>query len=104
MLARILGWFMKSKTAKIGIGTIGGSGLVALLLAVHADVTGKLNAHKSLAKESMRIAKVEYRRDMREYVKLTLQPVQTEISNLKDEAKETKDMVRDIHNYLLKRN
>lgn len=87
MFGQILGWIIKSKSIKVGGGVIGGSGLVVLLMGLHSDVTGKIEKQDVLQKE---------------YVGLMLKPIETEIRYLKSEQKETKSMVRDIHNYLLK--
>lgn len=87
MIATILGWFMKSKGAKIGAGALSGGGLVAIILSLHANVMTKIDQQK---------------KDQKEYVNLSIKPIETEISYIKKEQIETKSMVRDIHNYLIK--
>ena len=91
MLSTILNWILKPNVAKVGGATIGGGGIVALILGLHSNVTGKIDNISKTVKE-----------DRREYVALSMEPLKTEISNLKKETKETKHLVRDIHNYLLK--
>lgn len=91
MWAAIFEWLLKSKAAKLSGATIGGGGIVALILGLHSNVTGKIDNISKTVKE-----------DRREYVSLSMEPLKTEISNLKKETKETKHLVRDIHNYLLK--
>ena len=39
----------------------------------------------------------------KEYVELKMVPIEMEMKNLKREQSETKVMVRDIHNYLLRK-
>ncbi len=87
MWPQLLGFIMKSKSAKVGIGALGGSGVLVLVMSLHADITGRIEAQDF---------------SQRERTILMLAPLNTEISNLKSEQTETKDMVRDIHNYLLK--
>ncbi len=89
MWSQLIGWIMKTKAAKIGGSVLGGGGLIALVFGLHQNVNSKID-------------RVEDRN--KEHVQLLLEPVKTEIKHLKKEVKETKDMVRDIHNYLLKTN
>lgn len=84
---QLLTFLFKSKGAKAGAGLVGGSGFLALIVGLHADVTGKIE------RETI---------DRKEYVKLVLEPMRTEIKGLQKGQDETKVMVRDIHNYLLK--
>lgn len=86
MWATLLGWLLKSKAIKAGAGAVGGSGLLALIFSLHTDVTTK-------------IEKVAVER--KEYIELVLKPLEVKINNLKDSSNETKQMVRDIHAYLL---
>lgn len=86
MFSQVMMWLLKSKGAKIGAGALGSGGVLILILALHSDVTARITAEKI---------------DRKEYVNLVLMPVQTQITNLKNDIKETKSMVRDIHNYLL---
>lgn len=88
MFAQLLGFLMKSKGAKVGAGAVGGSGLLALVIGLHADITGKIEKQDVAHKE---------------YVQLTLKPVEVQIQGLQKEQAETKVMVRDIHNHLLKK-
>lgn len=81
-----LAGLMKSNGTKLSFGAIGGSGLIALIIGLHQDVTAKINRQDAQQKE---------------YVVLVLAPLQTEIQHLQSEQKETKEMVRDIHKYLL---
>lgn len=78
---------MKSKGLKVGAGALGGSGLIVLILGLNNDISNKLAAQKA---------------EQKEYVQLVLKPVYTEIMYLKQETRETKQLVRDIHNHLLK--
>ena len=87
MFSTLLGWLMKSKGIKIGGSVLGGSGLILLFMGLHTSVNGKINKQDA---------------DLKIYVGLVLEPVRTEITNLKKEMSETKTLVRDIHNYLLK--
>ncbi len=80
---------MKSKGVKIGGSLLGGSGLIALIMGLHFDVSGKIDKAESNAKQ---------------YAELVVAPIKTEITNLKTEVSDTKEMVRDIHNYLLNKN
>lgn len=80
---------MKSNIAKVGAVSIGSTGILALVLNLHAGVTARLDNEISNRKE---------------YVELVLKPMQTEISNLEKETRETKLLVRDIHSYLLNKN
>lgn len=86
MLAQMLNWFVGNTKVKVGTGILGGGGFITLILFLHSDVTAKIMAEKTNRKE---------------YVNLVLKPLHTEISNLKEDIKTTKGMVRDIHNYLL---
>lgn len=85
----ILGWVLKSKAIKVGVGAVGGSGLLALIFNLHADITQRIDRE------------VENRK---EYIQLVISPLQSEVSNLKDGVNETKVMVRDLHNHLLNKN
>jgi len=87
MIASILQWLIKSKGVKVGGTLLGGGSMVALLLGAHADITTKIEKQDERQKE---------------YVQLMLKPIETEMRHLKEETKETKGLVRDIHNYLLK--
>ena len=86
MFAQVLGFIMKSKGAKLGVGALGGSGVLVLVMSLHADITNRIEAQDF---------------QQRERTILMLAPIETEIANLKSEQRETKDMVRDIHNHLL---
>lgn len=80
----------KSKSIKVGLGAAGGSTLIALIFGLHIDVTEKIE---------------DQERKQKEYVQMVLRPIEIEIMNMKDDTKETKEMVRDIRNHLLnKRN
>jgi len=86
----LLSFLVKSKGIKLGAGAVTGSGLVALVLGLHNDVTSKIEKQEQ---------------DQKEYVELILKPVQVQIQGLQKDQSETKTMVRDIHTYLLnKRN
>jgi hypothetical protein len=91
MLIRVVSWLIESKGAKLGAGAVGGGGVLILVLGLHSNVTGQLQIQK---KEQLDFT--------REYVSLTIEPLKVEISNLKKDSEETKRMVRDIHQYLLK--
>jgi len=94
VLYTILGWIMKSKVAKVGGGVIGGSGvLFALVFGLNKDLKTELN-------DKMR----EMDKSHKLYVQLVLKPVEIEIKHLNGHVKETKQMVRDIRNHLLKSN
>ena len=88
MLIRLLGGLMKSKGLKMGAGAHSGGGLIVLILGLNNDISNKLIAQKA---------------EQKEYVQLVLKPLQTQIAYLKEETRETKQLVRDIHNYLLKK-
>jgi len=90
LTAKMLGWIMASKGAKFGIGAAGGTSLVAMVLGLHTDVTTRID-----------IQKIEQKAYVREYVQLTMRPVQVEIENLHRNSRETKEMVREIRNHLL---
>ena len=87
MWSLLVSWLVKSKAAKVGAGVASGSGILGLVLGLHYDVTNRIDKVKA---------------DRAEYVQLVLEPVNREISHVKDGIDETKDMVRDIHNHLLK--
>lgn len=86
-IAAILEAIMKSKSFKVGAGAISGGVLIALILSLHSGVMAKIDKQEN---------------EQKEYVLLVLEPVKTEIAHLKEDQKEIKNMVRDIHNYLLK--
>lgn len=87
MFTKITEWILKSRGVKIGGGILGGGGAMLLILALYSEVNGKI------AKQDI---------DQKLYVHLVIEPIKTEISNLKTGQNEVKSMVRDIHNYLLK--
>lgn len=90
MLGSLIKWFMEKKdnrNAKIGAGFLSGSGILLIIFNLHADVTKKINDQDTRQKE---------------HVKLVIEPIKTEIRNIKEEQTEIKTMVRDIHKYLLK--
>ena len=79
-------WLIKSKGAKIGAGAASGSGLLALIFGLHSDVSSKIEKQETRLKE---------------HVQLSLVPIKVENTNLKEDVKETKQMVREIRNHLL---
>ena len=87
MFSSFLGWLLKSKGMKVGAGAVSGSGLLVLLYSANAEINIRFEKQESRQKE---------------YVNLSLKPIQTEISNIKTQQTEIKSMVRDIHSYLLK--
>ncbi len=87
MFATILSWVMKSKGVKLGAGVMSGGGLIALIFNLNASITTRIDKQDALHKE---------------FVGLSLKPIETEINTLKDDQKDIKTMVRDIHSYLLK--
>lgn len=87
MLATILNWLVKSKGAKVGAGALSGASLVALLLGASAQINSRFEKQEARQKE---------------YVTLSLKPIEIEIKYIRQAQKETKSMVRDIHNLLLK--
>lgn len=87
MFSQIVGWILKSKVAKVGVGAIGGSGLLALIFLLHTDVKAEIE------KQDVR---------QKEHVRLMIVPVQVQMQSLQKQVTETKTMVRDIHNHLLK--
>ena len=87
ILTAILGWVMKSKGAKLGAGAISCSGLIAVIFNLNAGINNKIDKQDTLHKE---------------YINLSMKPIQTEINSLKTVQSDIKVMVRDIHNYLLK--
>ncbi len=89
MWGHLFSILIQSKLAKTGAGLVTGSGVLVLILGLHQDVLTKIEKQKLANKE---------------YVGLVLTPVETEIRHLKENTKETKQLVRDIHNYLLRRN
>ena len=82
---------MKSKAAKVGAGAIPGGGVLALIFYLNTTVNAKVDKQG-----------IESKSYTQEYVRMAIEPVKTEITNLKEIQKETKKMVRDIHNFLLK--
>lgn len=87
MIIRLLKWCFKSKGAKVGGGVLGGSSAIVLVMALHSDVTAKINKQERVQKE---------------YVQLTLKPLEVKIENLKTGQKEIKTVVEGIRDYLLK--
>lgn len=87
MLSMFLGWVLKSKAVKVGAGALSGTGVLALIFNLHTDVTQKIEKQDVAHKE---------------YVQMSIEPVQRDINNLVKEAAETKSLIRDIHHYLLK--
>lgn len=88
MLTETLGWMIKSKFIKLGGGILGGTGALTLIFGLHGNVVGQIDKAEARSKE---------------YVGLKLGPFETEIKNLKKDVKETKDMVKDIHIYLIQK-
>ena len=91
VLARITGWIMKSKAAKVGGSILGGSGVLTLILFLHTSVTGDIDKVEAQGKQYTK-----------EYVDLSLKPFTVEMKNMKTEMGEMKGMVQDIHNHLFK--
>ena len=87
MFSDLLKWLFTSTKGKVTSLAGSGVAIVVLVMAVQADVGKKLDKQEGRLKE---------------YVNLTIKPIQTDIKNLYREQTETKNMVRDIHNYLLK--
>ena len=82
---------MKSKAAKVGAGAISGGGVLALIFYLNTAVNAKVDKQG-----------IESKSYTQEYVQMAIEPIKTEITNLKKVQDDTKKMVRDIHNYLLK--
>lgn len=87
MWTQIVGFIMNNKSVKMGAGALGGSGIILLAMGVHADITNKIDKQDAMQKE---------------YVQLVIEPIRIQIEGLQKDQTETKAMVRDIHNYLLK--
>ena len=87
MIAQLLGFLMKSKGVKFGVGALGGSGIIALILGLNVGVKADLNMQEVRLKE---------------YVQLVIAPIKTEIKNLKVNVDNTNTKVNAIHEYLLK--
>ena len=87
MFSSILSWVFKSKGAKVGAGALSGGSVIALLYGANVEINTRFEKQETRQKE---------------YVSLSIKPIQTEISNIKTQQTEIKSMVRDIHNYLLK--
>ena len=94
MLLQILGWIMKSKAAKVGGGVIGGSSvLFAFVFGINKEL-----------KTDMNNKMIQMDKDHKAHVQLVLKPVQTEMKHLNIHIKETKEMVRDVRNHIMKSN
>ena len=91
MFSLIKSWIMKSKAAKVGAGALSGGSIIALIFYLNTAVVAKVEKQK-----------IELKDYVKEYVQMAIEPIKTEITNLKDIQKETKEMVRDIHKFLLK--
>ncbi len=89
MWAQLIAWMFKSRAAKVGGGVLGGTAGITLIMGLHANITGQIDKAEAQGKE---------------YVQLKLDPFKVEVVNLKKEVAETKDMVKDIHRYLLNKN
>ncbi len=83
MWKAILGWIVKSKGAKVGGGVLGGSGVLAALIA-YGDVQVKRVDYKIEAKDAM----------VRQYVDLKDQNLLIEIGHLKEGQLELKRSFR----------
>lgn len=86
-MIRLLKWCLKSKGVKVGGSVVGGSSAILLIMALHSDVTAKINKQEIIQKE---------------YVQLTLKPIEVKIQHLKDGQKDIKKVVESIRDYLLK--
>lgn len=86
-MGKLLSWFVTSKTVRIGSSVAGGAGVLTLILSLNSTVNAKVD-------------KAEVR--TKRYAELIIEPVKVEIAHLKEKVKETNEMVKDIHNYLLK--
>ena len=91
MFATISGRIMKSKAVKVGAGAISGGSVLALILYLNTAVVAKVEKQK-----------IELKHYVQEYVQMAIEPIKTEIINLKEIQKDIKEMVRDIHKFLLK--
>jgi len=80
MLSLIVQWLAKSNAAKVGTGAMTGGGFLALIFTLHQDVKSDIR------QETM---------DRKEYVELVVKP-------LKEDTKETKQLVKEIRDYLIK--
>jgi putative effector of murein hydrolase LrgA (UPF0299 family) len=85
MFLSAISWIMESKL-KIGAGAASGVGILTLIFNLNTSVLKKVEKHEA---------------QLKEHVQLVLRPVQIQIKNLREEQKETKKLIMDIHNYLL---
>ena len=91
-MLELLWAILKSKSVKVGGSILGGSGLIVLITGLHSNVSGKIDAQK-----------IELKADTREYVGLVLEPLKTEISNLKTEQTTANQMIKEIRDYLIQK-
>lgn len=92
MWSAIFSTFVKGNGIKIGVAAGGSISVFTLIMSLHGNISKKIEDSQK-----------EQKSYMREYVELTIRPITTELKNQKVHIKETKELVRDIHNYLLKR-
>lgn len=79
-LAHILIWALKSKSAKLGtVGIAGGSGIVALLMNLHTDITTRIDVAKS---------------EVKAYVDVKNDFMQRDMSYIKESQSEIKDLLK----------
>ncbi len=75
---------LKSRIAKIGVG---GTGLIGIIFTLQTNMTGKIDRAEARSKE---------------HIELKLAPFEVEVKHLSKEIKETKNMVKDLHNHFFK--
>lgn len=108
MLKILFGWIFKPNVVKASVGLASGGAVTALMFGLHGDITKRIDGMQTRVDRQV-VAKVtikselltQVKKDRKEYVSLVLRPVQTEIKNLNEKVTETKNMVKDIHQYLL---
>lgn len=91
MISIFVSWFMKNGKATIVTGAASATAIVVLILALNVDTNARIIKSESNQKVYMR-----------EYVALSLKPIETSNKHIQAQQKEIKSMIKDIHKHLFK--
>lgn len=84
---------IKNKKTKVTAGLLSTGGVLGLVLNLNAAINGRFEK----IDEKIKAAEGSSKEFTREYSGLVIQPLHSEIKNLKETQKEIKGMLKDLH-------
>lgn len=78
---------IKTKTAKVGGGVVGGGSVLAVIFFLHGNLTGEIEKAEARSKE---------------HIDLKLEPFKVEVKNLKEKVYDTNLKVNELYKHTFK--